>query len=138
MAGRVEIRGRRAVFLKRQRVARLGTISGDGSVHVVPICYVFDGKAIYIGTEANSKKVKNIRNNNNVTLLVDVYYEDWSRLQSLMIQSRAEIIEKGKEFNYARRLLYNKYRQYKKEAPLEEGDSVIIKIKPERVIAYNI
>ena len=138
MPSRVVIRGKRAGFLKKQRVARLGTLSEDGSIHLVPICYAFDGKAIYIGTGADSKKVKNLRRNTNATLLVDVYYEDWSRLQSLMIQGRAEIIETGKEFEYARNLLYRKYRQYRREAPLEEGESVIIKIRPERVIPYNI
>ena len=138
MPSRVVIRGKRAVFLKKQRVARLGTLSENGRIHLVPVCYAFDGKAIYIGTGADSKKVNNLRRNNNATLLVDVYYEDWSRLQSLMIQGRAEIIERGKEFEYAKSLLYRKYRQYRREAPLEEGESVIIKIRPDRIIPYNI
>ncbi|MEM3065803.1 MAG: pyridoxamine 5'-phosphate oxidase family protein [Nitrososphaerota archaeon] len=125
-------------FLKRQRVGRLGTVSEDGTVHLVPICYAFDGRAIYIGTEANSKKVKNLKKNPSATLLIDVYYENWNRLKSLMIQGTAELCEGGEEFAYARRLLYRKYKQYERMAPIEEGESIIIKIIPKRAIASNV
>lgn len=133
-----ELKRKHASFLKKQRVGRLGTISEDGTVHLVPICYAFDGKAIYIGTDANSKKVKNLKRNPSATLLVDVYYEDWNKLKSLMIQGTAEVYEGGEEFTYGRRLLYKKYKQYKKMAPIEEGESVIIKLAPKKVIAFNI
>jgi len=134
----IELKRKHANFLKKQRVGRLGTISEDGTVHLVPICYAFDGKTIYIGTEANSKKVKNLKRNPSATLLVDVYYENWNRLKSLMIQGTAEICEGGEEFAYARRLLYRKYKQYERMAPIEEGESVIIKLIPKKVIASNI
>jgi len=133
-----ELKGKHASFLKKQRVGRLGTISEDGTVHLVPVCYAFDGKAIYIGTDANSKKVKNLKRNPSATLLVDVYYENWNRLKSLMIQGMAEIYEGSEEFAYGRRLLYRKYKQYKKMAPIEEGESVIIKLVPKKVIASNV
>ena len=134
----MELRRSYARFLREQRVARLGTITEDGSVHLVPICYAYDGKAIYVGTGADSKKVKNLKANPKATLLVDVYYENWSRLKHLMLVCGAELLEGGDEFRYARKLLYRKYRQYERDAPLEEGESVIIKLTPKRAVAYNL
>ncbi|MCS7136174.1 MAG: pyridoxamine 5'-phosphate oxidase family protein [Nitrososphaerota archaeon] len=133
----LELKRKYANFLKKQRVGRLGTISEDGTVHLVPVCYAFDGKAIYIGTEVKSKKVRNLKRNPATTLLVDVYYENWNRLKSLMVQGTAELYDGGEEFAYARRLLYRKYKQYEKMAPINEGESIIIKLIPKKVIASN-
>lgn len=134
----LELKSKHVNFLKRQRVGRLGTVSEDGTVHLVPVCYAFDGKAIYIGTGTNSKKVRNLKKNPSTTLLVDVYYENWNRLKSLMIQGTAELCEGGEEFMHARRLLYRKYKQYERMAPIEEGESTIIKLIPKKVIASNV
>ena len=132
----VSVRGKYARFLREQRVARLGTLSEDGDIHVVPVCYAYDGKAIYIGTETNSKKVKNLRHSNKATLVVDAYYEDWTRLMGIMIQGEAELHEDGDAFRYGRKLLYRKYRQYEKQAPLEPRESTIIKLVPRRVVTF--
>jgi len=92
----------------------------------------------YIGTEARSKKVRNLRRDRRATLLVDVYYEDWARLRSMMIQGDAEIHESGEVFRRGRQLLYRKYRHYSKMAPLKEGEAVIIRFTPRRVVASNV
>jgi PPOX class probable F420-dependent enzyme len=118
-------------------VARLATHGDQGRIHLVPVCYAYDGKDIFIGTSLDSKKVKNVRRNNSVAFVVDFYVEDWSKLKGVMIQGRAEVIEKGKEFEEAKKLLYEKYPQYEATAPIEEGESAIIKIKPERVVSWD-
>lgn len=119
-------------------MGRLATLSEDGSIHLVPICYAFDGESIYIGTEGSSKKVRSLGRDPRATLLIDMYYEDWSRLKSLMIQGEAEVHEGGEVFRQGRRLLYRKYRQYPREAPLEEGKSVVIRLRPRRVVSSNV
>jgi PPOX class probable F420-dependent enzyme len=124
-------------LLREERVARLATHGDQGRIHLVPVCYAYDGKDIFIGTSLDSKKVKNVRRNNSVAFVVDFYVEDWSKLKGVMIQGRAEVIEKGKEFEEAKKLLYEKYPQYEATAPIEEGESAIIKIKPERVVSWD-
>lgn len=123
-------------FLKSQPVARLVTIS-KGMPHVVPICYAFDGKSFYIGTDSGAKKVRNIKENENVAIAVDEYFEDWSKLAGVSVQGRAEILEKGSEFENAKELLYKKYPQYK-DMPIEEGETAIIKINPVKVKSWGI
>jgi len=146
-------------------VARLATHGDQGRIHLVPVCYAYDGKDIFVGTSLDSKKVKNVRRNSSVAFVVDFYVEDWSSLDSkkvknvrrnssvafvvdfyvedwsklkgVMIQGRAEVIERGKEFEEAKKLLYEKYPQYEATAPIEEGESAIIKIKPEKVVSWD-
>ncbi len=132
----VAVKGKYARFLREQRVGRLGTLSEDGSIHLVPICYAYDGKAIYIGTETASKKVKNLKRNNKATLVVDAYYEDWTKLMGIMIQGEVELYDEGDIFRYGRKLLYRKYRQYEKQAPLEPRESTIIKLIPKNIITF--
>ncbi|MEM1525267.1 MAG: pyridoxamine 5'-phosphate oxidase family protein [Nitrososphaerales archaeon] len=124
-------------LLKEERVGRLATISKDNSIHIVPVCYVYDGESILIGTDLHSRKIFNIKRNKNVSIVIDRYVEDWSKLKGLMIQGEAFILESGEEFNKARKLLYEKYPQYKQQAPIEEGESAIIKISIKRVIAWD-
>jgi PPOX class probable F420-dependent enzyme len=124
-------------LLREGRVARLATHSEQGRIHLVPVCYAYDGKHIFIGTDLDSKKVRNVKKNGNVAFVVDHYVEDWSKLKGVMIQGRAEVIESGKEFEEAKKLLYEKYPQYEATVPIKEGESAILKITPEKVVSWD-
>lgn len=124
-------------LLKEGRVARLATHSEESRIHLVPVCYTYDGKDIFIGTSLDSKKVKNLKKNSNASLLIDLYVEDWSRLKGVMIQGKAVVIEGGKEFEKAKKLLYEKYPQYEANAPIEEHESAIIKLTPEKIVSWD-
>jgi len=114
-------------FVSRQRIAHLATASPDARPVVVPICYVFDGENIYSpldekpkSTEVRSlKRVRNIVANPQVSLVVDEYSEDWSKLIYVLIAGVAEIIEPGDgpgEHLRAVSLLREKYIQYRSMA----------------------
>jgi len=124
-------------IVKEERVARLATHTEQNRIHLVPVCYTYNGKDIFIGTSINSKKVKNLQVNSDATLLIDIYQEDWSKLKGVMIQGRGEVIKEGKEFEEAKKQLYEKYPQYQKYAAIEEGESAIIKITPEKIISWD-
>jgi nitroimidazol reductase NimA-like FMN-containing flavoprotein (pyridoxamine 5'-phosphate oxidase superfamily) len=118
-------------FLTYMRVARLGTTDGT-RIHVTPICPVYDAGALYMGTHAKTRKVRNLRKNPAATLLVDQYSEDWSRHVGAMLEGPVEILEKGAEFDKAKRLLEAKYPQYPALFPIRPGESVILRLVPER------
>ncbi len=64
--------------------------------------------------------------------------KNWDRLKSLVIHGIVELYDSGEEFTRIRYLLYRKHKQYKRIAPIEEGESLIIKLIPKKVIASNI
>lgn len=125
------------------RVARLATVDEAGYPHVVPVCYATDGQAYYSPLDAKPKKaplaqlkrVRNIRANPRVALLIDHYEEDWSRLRFVMVQGRAELLDGGAEWQTARSLLEAKYPQYR-ALPLPP-DGPVIKIVPDHVVGWS-
>jgi PPOX class probable F420-dependent enzyme len=131
-------------FLEAGRVARLGTADAAGQPLVVPICYTFDGRHCYSPIDAKPKRqiparlkrVRNIRENPRVSLLVDHYDEEWSRLRYVVLQGRAELLSEGAEFAHALDLLVAKYPQYR-ALPLDRRAGLVIKITPERVIQWS-
>lgn len=123
-------------FIRKQKVARVATFSKEG-IHLVPICPVYDGRYVYFSTGAASKKVKNLKRNKKISIVFDEYSDNWAKLKGISVQGEAEIIEKGEEFDLARKMLYEKFPQYKK-MPIREGESVIVKIKPTHSICWGV
>ena len=125
-------------FISLQRVIRVTTVDKMGVPHNVPVCHVMEGNYIYFATGKKSKKVKNLTENSKVALVCDEYSEIWSYLRGILIQGEARIISKGTTFRKPRMLLYQKYPQYEKEAPIEEGKTVIIEVVPQNVVSWGL
>ena len=131
-----------ARFLTSHRVGRLATVSGAGQPHVVPVCYAFDGTLLYTPIDEKPKRVgagelrriRNLRENPQVSLVVDDYDEDWTKLAFVIVRGRAEIVERGDERSEALALLREKYSQYRAMA-LEERPLLVI--EPESVAAWG-
>jgi nitroimidazol reductase NimA-like FMN-containing flavoprotein (pyridoxamine 5'-phosphate oxidase superfamily) len=123
-------------FLHYMRVGRLATTDGD-TIHVVPICPVFDGTVFYMATHAKTRKVRNLRQNNQATLLIDQYSEDWMRHVAAMMTGTVDIVEQGAEFDKAKALLEAKYQQYNTLFPITEGESVILCFTPSKAVTWD-
>ena len=120
-------------FVSSARIAHLATADGHGQPHVIPICFVFDGKHFYSPIDEKPKRVpplqlkrlKNIRENPRVALIIDRYDEDWRRLAYVLIQGSAKILTRGKLHAQAVRRLRRKYRQYHRMA-IEDRPLIVI------------
>lgn len=107
-------------FVRAARVAHLATADARGQPLVVPICFVFDGKAFYSPIDEkpkrvafqNLKRLRNIAENTKVALVIDRYGEDWRRLAYVLVTGRANILFRGARHRKAVTLLRTKYRQY--------------------------
>ena len=140
----VALSERARAIVEEGRVARLATADRSGRPVVVPVCYASDGIHCYSIVDRKPKRasaerlgrIRNIRENPQVSLLVDHYEEDWTRLTYVIIQGRAEILSGGEEFAGACDLLIRKYPQYEKMA-LDPKAGTMIKITPERVIEWR-
>jgi PPOX class probable F420-dependent enzyme len=107
------------------RVARLATVDAAGRPHLVPICFVLEGDTLYSGVDEKPKRSKrlkrleNIRRHPEVTVLVDHYEDDWSRLWWVRLDGSATVLEAGPEREHALELLRAKYEQYRAEPPTD-------------------
>lgn len=127
---------REAAFVQKERVIRLATTGPEGP-WVVPVCHVLDGGVIYFGSDGQGRKVRNIRRTRRAALVADRYSERWGRLQGVSVVGRAEVFASGPVFARAVRLLYRKYPQYRREAALEPGESVVVRVTPTHVMSWG-
>jgi len=133
-----------ADLLYQSRVARLGTADRTGQPLVVPVCYVFDGRVCFSALDAKPKRVaatqlrrvRNIAENPRVSLTVDRYDEEWSRLCWVIVQGRADILTDGSERAGAVDLLRDKYAQYR-ALGLDRDTATVIRISPERTLHWR-
>lgn len=109
--------------LTTARVARLATTDPDGRPHLVPIVFAVDGATLYSAVDRKPKRSRTLRRIENarvrpdVTLLVDHYAEQWSRLWWIRVRGRARVLDDGAERERALALLKEKYPQYRDDAP---------------------
>ena len=105
------------------RVARLATLAADGTPHLVPFCFVLAGDVLYSAVDRKKKRtarlqrLANVARDPRVTVLVDHYEEDWSRLWWVRLAGHAFELEEGSEAEQALRLLAGKYPQYTELPP---------------------
>jgi PPOX class probable F420-dependent enzyme len=133
-----------AGFISAGRVGRLGTADAAGQPLVVPICYAFDGESIFSAIDAKPKmagverlkRIRNIRENAKVSVVIDRYDEDWTRLRYVIIQGEAGLLTKGADFSRAVDLLLAKYSQYRAMG-LDRETGLVIRVKPARVTDWQ-
>ena len=129
-------------FLRSARTGHLATADAKGRPQVVPVCFVFDGQAIYSVLDAKPKtttlrqlrRVKNILANPQVSLVVDHYEEDWDKLQYILVSGDAELLESGEKWALAIAMLREKYPQYQ---AMDLYQSPVIKITPVRYSPWS-
>ena len=122
------------------RVARLGTIAADGRPRLVPVCYAVVGGSVVIAVDEKPKgggrlaRLRDIARDPRVTMLVDRYEDDWTRLAWVRIEGRAAVQERGEEHPAALEALRARYPQYR-EMRIEKLPLIVI--TPERVVGWR-
>ena len=132
------------ILLHTHRIGHLATADREAMPHVIPVCFAYDGPAIYSAldhkpkrqTGYRMKRIRNIVDNPRVAFLVHHYEEDWQRLYYVLIRGPARLLERGDEHQHALTLLEQKYRQYQ-ERQLARSDGLVIKIVPETITRWG-
>jgi len=109
----------------------------------VPIVFVFAEPCLYTPIDRKPKavrdwrdlrRVRNIETNGRVSVVVDEYDEDWSRLAWVRLEGVAEVLTAGADRDRAARLLETKYDQYQR-MPLT--DAPIVRVTVERASEWH-
>lgn len=139
---RLELSAGALRLLRSARIAHLATADAGGQPHVIPICFVFDGKCFYSPIDekpkraapAKLKRVRNIKENPHVAIVIDHYDEDWKKLGYVLVLGMARILVRGKAHRDAVRLLRRKYPQYRGMAIHERP---MIVVRPTRLSTWG-
>jgi PPOX class probable F420-dependent enzyme len=114
-------------------VAQLATVGADGRPHLVPFTFALGagvgegepgpGDRIYSAVDAKPKssrdlrRLRNIRANPQVAVLVDHYEDDWDGLWWARADGRAIILDEPAAMAPAFALLADRYPQYREQPP---------------------
>jgi PPOX class probable F420-dependent enzyme len=131
--------------LKEARVARFATLDAEFGPHIVPVCFVYDGKVFYSAVDRKPKRVapeklarlRHITASPQIALIMDEYHEDWEQLWYVLVRGKAKLIPKSAHQERARaiRQLRAKYPQY--ATAMLPDDSPIIRITPEGITSWG-
>jgi PPOX class probable F420-dependent enzyme len=89
----------------------------------VPICFALDGDTLYFAVDAKPKRtrdlkrLRNIAANPAVSVLVDHYENDWSKLWWVRVDGTARKVGDSAEADRAIELLMSRYPQYRAARP---------------------
>ncbi len=113
-------------------VARLATVGADSRPHIVPITFALDEDTIFFAIDFKPKKtadlqrLRNIEANPSVSVLVDHYEEDWTKLWWVRADGSARIVIDGAIFEKGISRLTQRYAQYRSKRPAGPVVSIAI------------
>ena len=126
-------------FADNHHVARLATASSVGEPHVIPFCYARLGDNLYFvvdekpkASHTGLKRLRNIRENPKVSVVIDDYDDDWTQLAYLLMHGQAIDVDDEAEFDLALRQLRVRYPQYL-EMPLAFKTNPMVRIEVTRM-----
>ena len=128
----VKFTAKEVAFLESNEVCRLATASKDGRPQVTPVMYALDGIAFVIAVDYGTKKLKNVKENPNVALVVD-------RLRptrAVTVQGTCKVHERGAEYRRLLNVLMARFEFYRKN-PWGEGESPIFRITPNKAASWG-
>ena len=125
--------------LMQARSATLGTVEETGRPHLVPIVFAYREGRLYTAVDQKPKstrrlkRLRNIEANPNVSVLLDRYEDDWTRLWWIRIDGEARVIDSGPAFREGIALLTRKYRPYDTQPP----PGPVIEVRVETIRAWS-
>lgn len=107
-------------LISEQRIGHLATVGDNRQPAVVPVVYAFDGERFVTPLDGKPKRValaklrrvRDMRANPHVALVIDQYDEDWSRLAWVQVRGLASIATEGGIYTNGITLLGERYPQY--------------------------
>ncbi len=137
-----QLTAEQARFLDGQRIAHFATIDEAGKPHIVPICFALVDGAVYTAIDEKPKRgdpsalrrVRNIRANPDVCILVDTYDEDWTRLRWLQVRGRADLVTDPMDRSRGLAALRNRYPQYQQ---MDLESRPLIRVTPMQVVQWR-
>jgi len=135
-------------FLASARRAVLATIAPDGQPRLVPICFVMDDTEPTLYTPIDDKpkrdddplalaRVRDIEADPRVTILVDHWDEDWTRLAWLRATGRATLLQPERSSGQHAAVVAALRAKYPQYATHRLEERPLIRIELERVVGWG-
>jgi len=133
-------------YLSQPLIAKIATTNLDGTPQLSPVWFIYENEVFYISTYEKALKVRNIKRDNRVALLIDST-DGGIKLKGVLVKGIARLIY-GDECKKIEKKIYDKYltseitskdevaRMFKQEA-LSSPDSVCIEVRPLKITSWD-
>jgi len=121
-------------FLHSLENARIAT-SHDDIPHVKPVSFIFHNDSILIATDYDTRTFKNLKNNPNIAVTIDIYKSGGHK--AVCIQGESKIIENGEEFKKIYKMFYKKFAWVRNE-PWNENEAPFLVIIPKSKVSWGL
>ncbi len=123
-------------FLRQPRIADLATVRPDGSPHVAPVWYHYDGETVRVIAEASAVKLRNIEHDPRVALSIAT---GGAPYQYALVNGTAEVshetpseLLRTMAISYMGRAKGERYA----DRVLKEMDFRLITVTPSRIVGW--
>ena len=123
-------------FLSDPRLAKVATLKKDGSPHITPVWFDFDGTHLYLSSSPKTTKVKNIQRDNRVA--VTIANEDGSKVA--IFEGTAEVSEdkgRAKAIAFTKRYLPADQVDAFLKQPMMAEPRVVVTVRPRKTISWD-
>ncbi|HEX9317404.1 MAG TPA: pyridoxamine 5'-phosphate oxidase family protein [Nitrososphaeraceae archaeon] len=131
---KIKFNAKEVDFLLKNEGCRVATVSPNNTPHIAPVSYIFEEGDFYFATDYITRKYKNLKQNPNVALAVDVYSSISNR--AIIIHGKANFIEHGRKFQKLYKTFHRKF-EWVRIDPWKEEEAPFVKVKPYKKISWG-
>jgi len=128
-------------LLEARLIANFATLNRDGSVHLVPLWYLWDGEAVLLPTSGATRKVRNLERDARATVMIDDSRGGFD-LRGITLTGRVAILRGGEAVALNRRIhlryLTERGRDLEPVDRYLATDDVTIRFAPERASSWDL
>jgi len=130
----------RDAFLREERTCRVASVSGDGSPHVTPLWFAWDGASLWLTSIVKSQRWTDLQRDNRVSVIVDTGH-DFFELRGVEIRGRAEVVgevprsgKPNRELEEPEQIFADKYAGGRVH---HDGRHAWLKVTPEKTVSWD-
>jgi hypothetical protein len=130
----------RDVFLTTERTCRVASIGGDGSPHVTPLWFVWDGTSLWLTSIVKSQRWTDLQRDNRVSVIVDAGSE-FMELRGVEMRGVADVVgevprtgEPNPDLEAPERLFADKYAGGNLG---HDGRHAWLRITPDKIASWD-
>ncbi len=129
-------------LLNEAVLARVGT-ARDNRPHVVPVWFLWDGEYLWISAFSSTRKVKDLRANPNIAVLIEPVALADSRIQAVLFEGVADVLSEPRDLVEAMSLrIYTRYLGPEgvlaadPQSWIRDPENTIVRLKPQKRIVW--
>jgi Pyridoxamine 5'-phosphate oxidase len=127
-------------YLATQRTCRVATVAVDGSPHVTPLWFAWDGTSLWLTSIVKSQRWTDLERDNRISVIVDSGH-DFMELRGVELRGKAvpigEIPRRGEpcpELDQPERIYADKYAGGRVQ---HDGRHAWLRVTPEKLVSWD-